>query len=177
MKIIKNISELKKKGNEFKKKNSKVVLVHGVFDLIHPGHIDYFKEAKSYGDILIASLTSDKYVKKGFNKPYFKENERLKFLSSIEYVDFVILNNDKDSVNIIKNLKPDFYVKGPDYKKKGGDIAGNLDKEEGQVLKNRGKLIFTTGKLYSSTKLLNYNFNEFNPAKKIIQDYFKLQKK
>jgi len=69
IKII-DLKFLKKEIIKLKKKNKKIVLVHGVFDLIHPGHIEYFKEAKSYGDILVASVTSDEFVNKGFNKPY-----------------------------------------------------------------------------------------------------------
>ena len=80
MKIVKNLTEIKKISKKYRDKNLKVVLVHGVFDLIHPGHIDYFREAKSYGDILFASITSDKFVNKGFNEPYFNENERASFI-------------------------------------------------------------------------------------------------
>ena len=86
MKIVKNLTEIKKISKKYRDKNLKVVLVHGVFDLIHPGHIDYFREAKSYGDILFASITSDKFVNKGFNKPYFNENERAKFLSNLHFM-------------------------------------------------------------------------------------------
>jgi len=82
MKIISSIRELKKKSNFLKKGNKKIILVHGVFDLVHPGHLSYFKEAKTYGDILIVSITADKFVNKGINKPYFKQSYRLDFLSN-----------------------------------------------------------------------------------------------
>ena len=176
MKVVKNLNEIKKISKKYRDKNLKVVLVHGVFDLIHPGHIDYFIEAKSYGDILFASITSDKFVNKGFNKPYFNESDRAKFLSNLRLVDHVFCNFSPDATNLIKQLKPNFYAKGPDYKKQGGDVAGNLDKESNAVKKNGGKLIFTSGKMHSSTELLNSNFDEFNPAKKIIKNYFKKNK-
>ena len=57
-------------------KGKKIILTHGVFDLVHTGHIDYFNEAKKFGDILIVSVTSDKYVNKGFNRPMFELNKR-----------------------------------------------------------------------------------------------------
>lgn len=176
MKIVKNLTLIEKLSKRYKSKKLKLVLVHGVFDLIHPGHIDYFREAKSYGDILFASITMDKFVNKGFNKPYFNENDRMKFLSNLTLIDHVFCNNSPDSTKLIKKLKPNYYIKGPDYKKKGGDVAGNLDKENASVKKNGGKLIFTTGRMHSSTELLNSNFDEFNPAKKIIKDYFKKNK-
>ena len=93
MKIISSIKELQKRSKELKKNNKKIILVHGVFDLVHPGHLNYFKEAKSYGDILVVSITADKFVNKGINKPYFKQSFRLDFLSSLEIVDYVFCSN------------------------------------------------------------------------------------
>ena len=88
-KILSNINELKKKIYQLKKQRKKIALVHGVFDLIHLGHIEHFKEAKKNGDILIATVTSDRFVKKGFNKPYFNEEDRCNFLSSLSTIDYV----------------------------------------------------------------------------------------
>ena len=62
---------------KIQKKNNKIVgLCHGVFDLIHLGHIDHFKECKKNCDFLIVSITSDKYVNKGIGRPHFNEQER-----------------------------------------------------------------------------------------------------
>ena len=141
--------------NNKKLKDKKIVLVHGVFDLVHIGHLEYFQEAKKYGDILVVSVTADKYVKKGINKPFYNDLDRCKFLSSLKIVDFVIKNYDYDSSNLIKILKPDYYAKGPDYSKKGGDVAGNLDKELKSLKEINGKFITTSGKQLSSTKILN----------------------
>lgn len=117
-KKIVTVNELRKIINHAKKLKKRIVLVHGVFDIIHLGHIEYFKEAKKYGDILIASVTSDQFVNKGFNKPYFKEADRCNFLSSIEMIDYIVLSQSPSSTFVINNVKPDFYCKGPDYKKK-----------------------------------------------------------
>ena len=89
------IKQLKQFSHRLKKQKKRIVLVHGVFDVVHLGHISHFKEAKSYGDILVVSITPDRFVKKGFNKPYFDEHQRAKFLSSLEIVDYVIINDDK----------------------------------------------------------------------------------
>ncbi len=173
MKIISSIRELKKKSNFLKKGNKKIILVHGVFDLVHPGHLSYFKEAKTYGDILIVSITADKFVNKGINKPYFKQSYRLDFLSGLEIVDYVFCNNNSSAVNVIQSLKPNFYVKGPDYKVAENDTAGNLKKEKKTIEKTGGKLIFTTGKTFSSSSLINSQFEDYNPAKQIISKHFK----
>ena len=129
--------------------------MHGVFDLIHLGHLYYFQEAKSYGDILIVSVTSDRYVKKGLNKPYFKQNERLSFLNHLSLVDYVFCNDKKDVSDLILHTSPDFYVKGPDYKKKNGDEAGNLSVELNAINKVNGKFITTSNIQFSSTNLIN----------------------
>ena len=68
-----------------------VVLCHGVFDIVHPGHIEHFLQAKKRGNLLIVSVTSDRFVNKGPNRPIFDVNTRVKFLSSLEVVDFVVV--------------------------------------------------------------------------------------
>ena len=116
-----------------KNRNKKIVLVHGVFDLIHKGHIQYFKEAKKFGEILVVSVTDDKYVNKGVNRPYFNSLDRINFLAELELIDFVILSQNKSSVEVINSLRPNYYVKGPDYLKKKNDKAGNLEIENNAV--------------------------------------------
>ena len=157
-----------------KSKRKKIVLVHGVFDLVHIGHLDYFQEAKKYGHILVVSVTADKFVKKGINKPFYDELDRCKFLSSIKIVNYVIRNDDYDASKLISILKPNFYVKGPDYSKKSGDIAGNLDKELKSLNKVGGKFLTTTGTQLSSTKILN-KYSLFADANKnnLIKEFNK----
>ena len=74
---ILDIQNLKKLKNRFKGK--KIVLCHGVFDLLHVGHISYFKSAKKLGSILVVSVTHDKFVNKGPGRPAFSINNTLKF--------------------------------------------------------------------------------------------------
>ena len=100
-----------------KTKKKKIVLCHGVFDLVHLGHIEHFKSAKSYGDYLIVSVTSNKFIKKGPGRPIFNQNQRLEFLKEIKLIDEVIISSTTSAEDVIKLVKPDFYVKGPDYKK------------------------------------------------------------
>ena len=161
------------------KNGKKIVLVHGVFDVIHLGHLDHFKEAKSHGDILVVSLTLDKFVNKGFNQPYFKTEQRCNFLSHIDLIDYVTVSNSNSSIEVIKNLKPNFYCKGTDYKHRSGDKAGNLQLEKDTTEKYGGKLIFTKGQQFSSTKILNENFQEFKFVNKEVKKLFKneVQKK
>ena len=165
-KIIK-LNNLKSIRSKFR--NKKIILVHGVFDVLHIGHIEYFKEAKKLGDILIVSVTANKYVNKGINRPYFDEKARISLLSELSQIDFVILSPEVSAATVIKNLKPDEYVKGPDYKIKKNDKAGNLNREKKEVEKIGGKLKFTSGHLFSSTKILNSNFDEFKILEKVVK--------
>ena len=89
-KKIKSVSELIDLIAEQTKKTR--VLCHGVFDLLHIGHIKYFEEAKSMGDILVVTLTPDKFVNKGSGRPVFNQTLRAEALASLECVDYVAIN-------------------------------------------------------------------------------------
>ena len=91
---------------------SKIVLTTGVFDLVHPGHLDYFEKAKSFGDILVVSVVDDKLVRKGSGRPIFGQNLRLSWLAALEVVDYVVLNGDFGPWKVMKAIKRDVYVKG-----------------------------------------------------------------
>ena len=166
-KILTN-NNIVKRISYFKKLKKKIVLCHGVFDLLHIGHLDYFKEAKKYGDILLVTITEDKFVNKGIGRPYFNSIERSRFISSLEEVDFVYVNNDKTISKLIKKIKPNFYVKGPDYKILEKDISKQIIEEKNAILSVKGKIKFTSGTKYSSSKL----FEKFN-----IKNNFDLKQK
>ena len=126
-KII-DFSDVEKILKPIKRKGKKIVCCHGVFDLLHVGHINYFKSSKVYGDILVVSVTSDKFVNKGPGRPAFSINNRLKFLQEIECIDYVHISNDLTAEKAIKNLKPNFYCKGNDYSKNQIKDDENLKK-------------------------------------------------
>ena len=153
-KIIK-FSNIKQLSLLFKKKNNKIILCHGVFDLLHLGHLRHFKEAKEFGDILFVSITEDKFINKGFNRPYFNTNQRLEALSLINSIDYVFVNESKDAIKSIKELQPDVYCKGQDYKNRNSDITLKIRKEEKECKKNGGIIKFTKSEMFSSSKLLN----------------------
>ena len=171
---LESFSSLRKK---FKEK--KIVLCHGVFDLLHIGHIDYLESAKKFGDILIVSITSDKFVNKGPGRPYFSEYKRAKMLLSLKIVNYVIINDSLTAENIIKVVKPSFYAKGPDYKDNKNDITKNIYKEVALVKKYKGKIIYTSGEVSSSSALLKDFFIKENKDqyeyKKIIQNKYSFQ--
>ena len=149
-----------------KRKGKKIVCCHGVFDLLHIGHLKHFKSAKKYGDILIVSVTPDEFIQKGFDRPYFNSEQRMEGLASIEVIDFVVLNKSANAIDIINKIKPNYYVKGPDYKNFKDDITGQIKKEKIAVKKNGGKIIITNDKTYSSSSILNDVNSSFNLEQK-----------
>lgn len=138
------------------KKNGKIIaLCHGVFDLVHPGHIIHLEQAKQMADVLVVSVTASKYVRKGPGRPYFNDEMRMKFLAALEVVDYVLLSEEYTVHDIVECVKPDIYVKGEEYAKDSDDITGKIAEERELVQKYGGKIQFTSGQVYSSTKLIN----------------------
>ena len=146
--------------NAIKKTGKKIVLCHGVFDLVHPGHIDYFQAAKSLGDILVVTITADRFIKKNIHSPYFDEDIRSNFLKQISLIDYVFIINDNTAIPAIRKLKPQYYCKGIEYKK--SDDIGNLELEKKELIKVKGKLKFLGKNVQSSTKFISENFFKFD---------------
>lgn len=133
----------------------KTVLCHGVFDLVHPGHIRHLSAAKKEGDILVVTITPDRFVNKGPGRPVFKEMLRAESLASLQVVDYVAVNQWPTAVDTIRLLKPDVYVKGSDYRNHADDLTGKIRDEEAAVISVGGRIHFTDDITFSSSKLLN----------------------
>ena len=129
-----------------------IVLCHGALDIIHPGHLIHFEEAKGLGDILVVTITGDNYIlkKRGFS---FTEGERAKQVAALEIVDYVSIIQEPSAVTGIENLKPDFYVKGSEFRDLLLDKTKNIFREKELVEIFGGQIYFTTGKRFSSTKI------------------------
>ena len=147
-----------KMRNNLRAMGQKVILCHGVFDLLHYGHIEHLQEAKSLGDILVVSVTAAQYVNKGPGRPYFNDQQRMRFLASLECVDYVILSEAVTVHEVVKSVQPDIYVKGREYAAAENDVTGNIGPEQDVVEQYGGKIYFTQGEVYSSTRLLNNFF-------------------
>lgn len=139
----------------------KIVHCHGVFDLIHIGHIKHLQQAKNLADILVVTITDDAFVNKGPGRPHFNSSLRAQALAALSCVDFVVINHNPTSVEVISQIKPDFYVKGIEYKDSNNDVTGKITDEENAVVANGGELIFTDDIVFSSSALLNKYFSPF----------------
>lgn len=146
LKKYKNLIEAKEIIDKLKNESKIIVFTNGVFDIIHPGHIELLKSARSFGDFLILALNSDSSVKKikGNKRPIFSLEERIKILSSIIYVDLIVSFEEETPYEVIKFLKPDILVKGGDYKIE--DVVGREFVKEVKIVP------YLQG--YSTTKII-----------------------
>ncbi len=129
----------------------KVVLAHGCFDGLHAGHLRHLKEAKSYGDWLIVSVTTDAWVKKGPGRPYIPEHLRAELVGALRCVDEVVLTDGNSAAEVIRRLKPSVFAKGFDYFLKNDP---RTDEERAALASYDGALLFTSGAvMFSSTVL------------------------
>jgi rfaE bifunctional protein kinase chain/domain/rfaE bifunctional protein nucleotidyltransferase chain/domain len=153
------LNELEKVCREYKRKGKKIVLCHGCFDLLHPGHIRHLKAAKKYGDILIVTIIPDKYVKKGPESPVFNEHLRTESVASLADVNYVCLEKDGNVIKTIELLKPDFYVKGKEYSDNTEGETSTILQEEKAVKKIGGEMRFTEEITFSSSSIINERFD------------------
>ncbi len=152
-KIVKPEEILKLEG-KFPRSKNKLSMCHGVFDLVHPGHIRHLNYAKSKSDKLIVSITSDIHVKKAELRPYVPERLRAENLAALEFVDYVIIDRNETPNQNLKKIQPDFFVKGYEYSK----INHNpKTREEMNILNSYGgKFLFTPGDyVLSSSKIID----------------------
>jgi len=138
------------------RKKKKIVLCHGAFDLIHPGHIKHFEESKTFGDILIVTITADKFIKKSIHNPYFDQETRINYLKYLKIIDYCFIVNELTAVSALEILRPNFYCKGIEYKERNNDK--NLNKEIKALNKYGGKIKYIGTEIKSSSEIISRNF-------------------
>jgi len=156
---IVTLEELEKICKDEKTRGEKIVLCHGCFDLLHPGHIRHFKAAKKYGDLLAVTIIPDRFVMKGPGRPVFNEHLRAESIASLADVDYVALDKWGAVVKTIELLKPDFYIKGREYSDSAVDVTSTIILEEQAVKKVGGEMRFTEEITFSSSSIINEHFD------------------
>ncbi len=152
---IRSVEELSGILDGLRGQGKRIVLCHGVFDLLHVGHLRYFQEARKHGDVLVVTLTTDPYVNRGPHRPAFPENLRAEALAELASVDYVAISRYPTAEEVIRMLRPNVYAKGPDYKDASKDITGKITQEQQAVEAVGGKIVFTEGATFSSSSLIN----------------------
>lgn len=165
---IKSLEEVADELKVLRAEGKKTVHCHGVFDLLHIGHLRHLNGARKLGDVLVVTITPDHLVNKGPGRPAFTETLRAEALAMLECVDLVAINRWPTAMEVIKLLRPDFYVKGSDYVEAGKDISGGIVQEQEAVEAGGGKIVFTEDITFSSSNLLNRHFPTFP---KEVSDY------
>jgi rfaE bifunctional protein kinase chain/domain/rfaE bifunctional protein nucleotidyltransferase chain/domain len=150
-----------------------VAQCHGVFDLLHVGHIKHLQNAKGLADILVVTITADRFVNKGPGKPYFSEYLRAEALAALSCVDYVVINHHPTAIEAIGVIRPDCYVKGVEYQDAASDITGKISEEEQAVVAAGGRIHFTNDIVFSSSTLLNRFFSPFSQEVMSYLDQFK----
>lgn len=147
---------------KLRSRGTRIVQSHGLFDFVHPGHILHLEEASALGDVLVVTLTADKFVNKGPGRPYFKEQLRLRSLAALSCVDYIVLVPFTGTAEAIECVRPHVYCKGKEYANPDFDTEGNLPDEVRAVKKCGGQVCFIGSVTYSSTKLLNQHFDHLS---------------
>ena len=149
---IKTPQELRKILGPLPRKK-KVIMCHGTFDLVHPGHIRHLIYAKNKADILITSLTSDVHIQKANYRPFVPQDLRAMNLAALEVVDYVVIDDNPTPIENIKIIRPDYFAKGYEYTK--GGLHPKTQEEKDALDTYGGELLFTPGDIvYSSSHII-----------------------
>lgn len=131
----------------------KAIMCHGVFDVVHPGHLRHLLYAKSKADLLIASLTADMHISKGKHRPHVPQDLRAANLAAFEVVDYVVIDSDPTPLKNIGIIKPDIFAKGYEYQASG--LPLKTQEELDLIHSYGGEIIFTPGDyVFSSSALI-----------------------
>src|SRR5664279_139674 len=147
-----------------------VVLAHGVFDLVHLGHVRHLEEARRCGNELVVTVTADRFVNKGPGRPAFPEQLRAQMVAALESVDWVAISDYPSAVPVLDALRPNVYVKGSDYADAASDLTGGIVEERRAVESYGGRLVFTAEIAFSSSSLINRYFaTEDSPLRSYLE--------
>jgi cytidyltransferase-like protein len=131
-----------------------VIMCHGVFDVVHPGHIRHLLYAKSKADLLIASITADHHITKGVHRPHVPQDLRAVNLAAFEVVDYVVIDKNPTPLENIRLIEPDYFAKGFEYTATG--MPAKTAEEAEVIGAYGGEIIFTPGDIvYSSSNLID----------------------
>jgi rfaE bifunctional protein kinase chain/domain/rfaE bifunctional protein nucleotidyltransferase chain/domain len=170
---IRRIDDLAKALESVRAGGKKIVHCHGVFDLLHIGHIKHLEAARKLGDVLVVTLTPDRFVNKGPHRPAFPERLRAEALASLVCVDFVAINEWPTAVETIQRLRPNLYVKGSVHEAGKRDHTNAIDQEEAAVEAVGGELVMTDEETFSASTLINRFMDVFSPETKSFLEEFR----
>lgn len=151
---------------KLRQEGKRVGLCHGGFDLLHPGHVKHFESAKKLCDVLIVSVTSDRFVagRKGEGRPIFPDKLRAYMIASLSVVDWVVVTDFKLGVDVIRALKPSLYIKGPDFISKQ---TPGITAERRAIAVVGGTMAYTKDPKLSTIEIIDY-IQQKIPSKRLL---------
>lgn len=137
-------------------RETRVIMCHGTFDIVHPGHVRHLMYAKSKADVLVVSLTSDAFIEKANYRPYIPEDLRAINLAALQMVDYVVVDNQATPIKNIKTIRPDYFAKGYEYSVDG--MPKKTQEELRALEEYGGQFIFTPGDVvFSSSSIIDHH--------------------
>lgn len=161
---VKAVDDLAALAERARRAGKSVVLAHGVFDLLHMGHVRHLEAAKREGDVLIVTLTADRYVNKGPGRPVFPELMRAEMVGALGCVDWVGVSNWPTAEGVLRLVRPTVFVKGQDYANEADDVTGGIRREKELVQQIGARVVFTDDITFSSSNLINRHLNVYDAA-------------
>jgi len=147
------LDELLAVRDRLRKQGKSLVVCHGCFDIVHPGHIRHLRQAKTMGDVLLVSLTGDAQISKGKGRPLIPEELRAENLAELDLVDMVYIDQNATALAMLQAVKPDVYIKGREYENNNDP---RFHAERQAVEDGGGRVIFSSGDIvFSSTVLID----------------------
>ncbi len=149
-----NVNEAAAWAESLRREGKRLVFTNGVFDIVHPGHIRYLRDARAVGDALIVAVNSDRSVRanKGPGRPINPELERAEVLAALEFVDAVVVFDEQTPHDVIARIQPDVLVKGADWAE--DNIVGRdiVEGRGGRVVRMELAPGFSTTKLIEKVR-------------------------
>jgi rfaE bifunctional protein kinase chain/domain/rfaE bifunctional protein nucleotidyltransferase chain/domain len=166
---ILSVRDLTAERDRLRAEGKTVVQCHGCFDIVHPGHIRYLRFARSLGDVLVVTVSSDDVVMKGYERPYIPQDLRLDNLAELGCVDYVALSEDEWAGPVLEAIRPDIYVKGREYESKNDP---RFAKEKKIVESYGGRVVLGSGDvIFSSTEIGRRKRNSLDMEQQKIQRF------
>ncbi|MFZ5774267.1 MAG: PfkB family carbohydrate kinase [Thermodesulfobacteriota bacterium] len=172
MKVL-PLQQLQQEVERLRKQGKRITLCHGVFDLLHIGHIRYLRQASKFGDVLVVTVTPDRFVDKGPTRPAFPEELRAEGIAALDCVDFVAINQWPTAEETLRLIRPDFYVKGSEFRQLASDMTGKIGREAEVVREVGAELVFTDDIVFSSSNLINRYLSVFPKETREYLDIFR----
>ncbi|MEM8757308.1 MAG: adenylyltransferase/cytidyltransferase family protein [Planctomycetota bacterium] len=146
------IDELTRRRAAARGQGRRVVMCHGCFDIVHPGHIRHLRQARSMGDLLLVSITGDRHIGKGAGRPLIPQELRAENLAALDLVDWVHIDDHPTALELLRSVEPDIYIKGREYEA-NSDPRFRAERET--VEAGGGRVVFSSGDVvFSSTALI-----------------------